>query len=58
MAVDNSKSKAEFNMIKNRVIKRMKTEEDRIMTDNICLDVFGKKIGDLEWQIGGRKIKK
>ena len=47
--------KAEYNRIKNDIIKRAGTEEEKILTDKISLELFGKKIGDEQWKIGGRK---
>lgn len=48
-------NKAEFNTKKNAVKGRAKKEEEIMITDNISRDIFGKKIGDVEWKIGKRK---
>ena len=57
MQMENASNKAEYNLIRNNIIKMAKTEEEKIITDNISLDIFGKKIGDKEWKIGRRKKK-
>ena len=48
-------NKADFNLIKNNIMKRAETNEEKILTDNIALKIFGKKIGDVEWNIGRKK---
>ena len=48
-------NKADFNLVKNNIMKRAETDEERILTDNIALKIFGKKIGDVEWNIGRKK---
>lgn len=50
--------KAQFYFMKNRVLKRAETDEQKKITDAVSLDIFGKKIGDVGWMIGGRKKKK
>lgn len=55
MRMQNASNKAEHNIIRNNVLKRAESEEEKILTDEISLDIFGKKIGEVEWKIGRKK---
>lgn len=55
MDMEKVTQKAEFNRMKNDILKMAKTEEEKIITNNIALDLFGKKLEEKEWHIGRRK---
>ena len=57
MLMQKASNKAHHNNIKNNITKMAKTEEEKILTDNISLDIFGRKLKEEEWKIGGRKKK-
>ena len=46
-------NKLDFNIIRDSIIKRAETEEEKIITNNLSLDLFGKKLEDVKWKIGG-----
>ncbi len=49
-------NKAQFNLIKNNILKRAGTDEEKLTyTDNISREMFGIKMEDVEWMIGKRK---
>jgi len=58
LVMDLAKSKAEFNSTRFKIKGRIKNKEQQDITDELSLKVFGKKIGDMEWTIGGKKKKK
>lgn len=58
LAMEDSNSKADFYSIKHKLTKRITDEEEQKITDAVSLNIFGKKIGDVEWMIGGMKRRK
>ena len=57
MLMQETSNKAHHNSMRNTVIKMAKTEEEKILTNNLSRDIFGKDITEVEWKIGGRKKK-
>jgi len=55
MDLNNSTSKAEFNNNLYMINNRCTTKEGRILTNNICLEFYGKKLEEMEWKIGKKK---
>lgn len=55
MSMKQATSKVEFNIIRNKIKGSVKTKEEEMLSDNICLEIFGKKLSDLEWIIGKKK---
>jgi len=52
---DKVSNKAHFNLTRNKILKLAQTKEEKMITDNIALDIFGKKLEDVPWDIGKRK---
>ena len=48
-------NQATFVFLLKDIIDRCDTKEKKILTDNICLEFFGKKLEDMEWKIGAKK---
>lgn len=45
-------NKIAFVTILKNITDRCNTQEKKILTDNICLEFYGKKAEDMEWKIG------
>lgn len=54
-AMDDATSKIQFSILRSKLKGMIKTEEEKILTNNLALEIFGKKVEDLEWEIK-RKI--
>lgn len=55
MSMTEAKAKSSFNILRNTVLNRINTEEERALTNNICSEFFGKKIDEVEWKPGKKK---
>jgi len=48
-------NKLDFGRILKDINDRCNTQEKKILTENICLEFYGKKLEDIEWKIGMRR---
>ena len=58
IAMKNATSKAEYNIIRNQLRAMVNTEEEKVLTNNLSLEIFGKRMEELEWEIKRKTPRK
>ncbi len=47
-------TKLDFGRVLKGINDRCNTQEKKILIENICLEFYGKRLGEMEWKIGKR----